>query len=549
MIDPTPQSKDLDAHFDALIVGAGFAGLYMLHRLRESGRSVRIYEQADNVGGTWYWNRYPGARCDAESLAYSYSWDEDLEQQWEWSERYASQPEILRYIEHVATKHDLYRDIRFARKVLRAEFDEAAHLWRLETDQGDRATAAICVMATGCLSVPQLPSIPGLDDFAGKRFQASAWPHQPVDFSGQRVGIIGTGSSAIQAIPVIAETAEHLSVFQRTPNYSVPAENRPLDPQWVAAFKRNYRAHRQQHREALSSGFGDLEIEPRDMTAQHESGQSLGDEELHALCEQYWQRGGARFMGLVGDALSNAEVNQRIAEFVRGKIRATVKDAKTAAALSPTSYPIGTRRICVDTGYYETFNRPNVELLNLLETPIEKITASGVALQRRFVALDTLVLATGFDAMTGALNRIDIRGLQGVALRDQWSAGPKAYLGLMPAGFPNLFLITGPGSPSVLSNMLVSIEQHVAFIMDCLHHAQTLGAKRIVADQSAEDEWQGHVNQVADATLFPQGGSWYLGANVTGKPRVFMPYAGGVGTYRQICEQIAAAGFSGFHFE
>ncbi|MEM1232213.1 MAG: NAD(P)/FAD-dependent oxidoreductase [Pseudomonadota bacterium] len=539
---------DRDVSFDAIIVGAGFAGLYMLYRLRQAGLNARIYEQADNVGGTWYWNRYPGARCDAESLAYSYSFDEDLEQEWEWTERYATQPEILRYIEHVAARHDLRRDIRFERTVTRASFSDHDGRWTVETAAGDRASARWCIMATGCLSVPQIPAIEGLERFTGARYQASLWPHEGVDFSGQHVGVIGTGSSAIQAIPVIARAAERLTVFQRTPNFSVPARNGTLDPDWVREFKTYYRAHRRQHQQALSSGFGDLEIVPRPMTPANASGHELTDVELVARCESYWQIGGARFMSVVGDALSDPQINARIADFVRAKIRATVRDPETAEALCPTSHPIGTKRICVDSDYYETYNLPHVRLIDLQKTPIEHITESGITLTDGAVALDALVLATGFDAMTGALHRIDIRGRNALPLTDAWAAGPQTYLGLMTADFPNLFMITGPGSPSVLSNMLVSIEQHVDFIMGCLGHAQTRQANRIEAQLKAQQDWVTHVNAVADETLFPQGGSWYLGANVPGKPRVFMPYAGGVGVYRALCDDVARDGYRGFTF-
>ena len=537
-----------ESEFDVVVVGAGFAGMYMLHRLRGMGLTARVFEQGDGVGGTWYWNRYPGARCDAESLAYSYSFDAELEQQWQWSERYATQPEILRYAEHVADRHDLYRDIRFEQTVTSAAFDQESGRWRVTTAEGLEATGRFLVMATGCLSVPQLPDIAGLDSFSGNRYQASLWPREGVDFSGQRVGVIGTGSSAIQAIPVIAQQAAHLSVFQRSPNFSVPAHNGKLDQDWVDAFKKNYREHRDFHKRALSSGFGDLEIEPRDRTPQHESGHELSEAEFDELCEEYWQTGGARFMSVVGDALSDEQINARVARFVHNKIRQLVDDSKTADALCPTDHPIGTKRICVDTGYYETYNRANVALVNLRETPIERITATGVQLSDRHVELDTLVLATGFDAMTGAMKNIDVRNGAGIRLTEAWSEGPKAYLGLMPAGFDNLFLITGPGSPSVLSNMLVSIEQHVDFIADVLEYMGERQSQRISADPYAQEQWVAHVNEVANETLFPKGGSWYLGANVPGKPRVFMPYAGGVGVYREVCDDVANNDYRGFKF-
>jgi cation diffusion facilitator CzcD-associated flavoprotein CzcO len=537
---------DEAARFDVVIVGAGFAGLYLLYRLRGMGLSARAYELGDAVGGTWYWNRYPGARCDAESLAYSFSFSPELEQEWEWTERYATQPEILRYAEHVADRFDLRRDIRFARKVTAARFDPATAEWLVETEQGDRARARFCIMATGCLSVPQRPDLAGIDDFTGNLYQASRWPHQPVGFAGQRVGVIGTGSSAIQAIPVIAGAAGHLCVFQRTPNFSVPACNAPLDPQWVAAFKQHYREHRALHRIGAGSGFGDLEIEPRARAPAAASAADLSDADVCAILDNYWNHGGARFIGAIGDTLTSRETNRLVADFVRAKIRATVQDPATAEALCPSDHPIGTRRICVDTGYYETYNRPNVTLVDVARDPIERITPAGVQTRYRHYELDTLVLATGFDAMTGALLRIDIRGEGGVALRDRWAGGPRSYLGLMVAGFPNLFTVTGPGSPSVLSNMLVSIEQHVDWIMDCLRYLQDHGWQRIEALPEAESAWIDHVNGVANATLFGEGGSWYLGANVPGKPRMFMPYAGGVGPYRAICDRVAGNGYEGF---
>ncbi len=533
---------------DAVIVGAGFAGLYMLYRLRKLGLSVVVYEQGASVGGTWYWNRYPGARCDAESLAYSFSFSEELEQEWEWSERYATQPEILRYAEHVADRFDLRRHIRFEQRVQSAVYAEDGNRWTVTVESGECVSAQFCIMATGCLSVPQRPDIAGLDDFAGELYQASLWPHEGVDFAGKRVGIIGTGSSAIQAIPVIAEQANQLAVFQRTPNFSVPAVNGVLDPQWVAEFKANYRAHRNNHKLGLGQGFGDLNVEPLTEEPELIAGEELTDDQLQNLLEEYWQTGGARFMGAVADALVTQEVNRAFAEFVHAKIRATVTDPAIADLLCPRDHPIGTKRICVDTNYYATYNRDNVQLVDVKTDPIERITPTGVDVAGTLHELDMLVLATGFDAMTGALLNMDIRGEQGVALADAWQAGPVTYLGLSVASFPNLFTITGPGSPSVLSNMLVSIEQHVDWLTDCITHMQQQKLVRIEAEDSAQNEWVAHVNEVADATLFPQGGSWYLGANIAGKPRVFMPYAGGVGAYREICDAIANAGYRGFKF-
>jgi len=542
-------ARDDGAHFDVIVVGAGFAGMYLLHRLRGMGLSARVYESGTSVGGTWYWNRYPGARCDAESLAYSYSFSRELEEEWEWSERYATQPEILRYAEHVAARFDLKRDMRFERRVTRAEFDDARGEWTVQTDRGDRASARFCIMATGCLSVPQEPSIPGLHDFSRELYWASRWPHHEVDFSGKRVGVIGTGSSAIQAIPVIAETAGHLTVFQRTPNFSVPAVNAPLDPRFVNDFKKNYPGHRQKHRLGLGAGFGDLQVEPHDGQPVLDTAVGRPDAEIRAALERVWRIGGARFTGTIADTLINEQTNRIVADFVRDKIREIVKDRETADALCPTSHPIGTKRICVDTGYFETYNRPNVKLVDLTQRPIERITADGVQLQGgEHVPLDMLVMATGFDAMTGALLRIDVRGARGARLAERWAAGPRSYLGLGVVGFPNLFMITGPGSPSVLSNMLVSIEQHVDWTLACIDWMRQHGHNRIEPTPQAEEQWVAHVTEVANGTLMPRAGSWYMGANIPGKPRMFMPYAAGVGAYREICDRVAANGYEGFAF-
>jgi len=533
---------------DVVIVGAGFAGMYMLHRLRELELSTKVFEAGDDVGGTWYWNRYPGARCDAESLAYSFSFSSELEQEWEWTERYATQPEILNYARHVSERFELRRDIQLETRVTSARYQEDSDSWIVKTDQGDNVVCRFVIMATGCLSVPQLPDIPGLSEFRGNFYQASQWPYEPVSFKGQRVGIIGTGSSGIQAIPVIAAEADHLTVFQRTPNFSVPAKNAPLDHDWVSAFKKNYRRHRDNHRHGVGQGFGDLNIEPVLEPPEPPLFAQLGEEEALARLEEYWQRGGATFMGAIGDQLLEENANAFAAEFVRRKIRETVRDQETAELLCPTSHPIGTRRICVDIDYYETYNRDNVTLVSIADNPIEKIAENGVQIDGQVTELDTLVIATGFDAMTGALLNIDIRGRNGDLLKDKWHAGPRTYLGMAISGFPNLFTITGPGSPSVLSNMIVSIEQHVDWMVDCLSDMQSSGTTIFEADKAAEDAWVDHVNEVAGETLFDKGGSWYLGANVKGKPRVFMPYVGGVGPYREICDNVTADNYRGFSF-
>lgn len=533
---------------DVVVVGAGFAGMYLLYRLRQLGMKAEVLEMGDNVGGTWYWNRYPGARCDAESLAYSFSFSPELEQSWQWSERYAKQPEILSYAEHVADRFDLKKDIRFGQKVSSAVYDQGNNEWLVLTEQGHEVRGRFCIMATGCLSVPQLPAIDGLSAFEGPIYQASLWPHEGVDFTGKSVGVIGTGSSAIQAIPVIAQQAQRLQVFQRTPNYSVPAENAPLDAAWLAQFKMHYREHRRFHKQGLSSGFGDLEIAPVERVPVAETAEGMSPQEVAAVLEPYWQRGGAFFLSAFADALINPASNHQIAEFVRNKIRSIVQDADTAELLCPKNFPIGSKRICVDTGYYETFNRKNVQLVDVAKDPIKRVTANGLQTDAGSFDFDILVLATGFDAMTGALLNMDIRGKEGMTLAEAWQAGPRSYLGLGVHGFPNFFTVTGPGSPSVLSNMLVSIEQHVDWMAGCLQHMLGSGFRRIEADAVAQQQWTQHVNEVANATLFPQGGSWYLGANVAGKPRVFMPYAAGVGPYREICEDVAKDNYRGFAF-
>ena len=523
---------------DAVVVGAGFAGLYMLHRLRELGFSVKVYVAGVGVGGTWYWNRFPGARCDVESMDYSYSFSDALQQEWRWTERYASQPEILTYINHVADRFDLRRDVQLSTRVTAAIFDEAATRWEVETDRGDRVSARFCIMATGCLSTAQRPSFPGLETFQGATYHTGHWPHEGVDFAGRRVGIIGTGSSAIQSIPIIAGQAEHLFVFQRTPNYSIPARNTPLDPEHERRWKAHYAEHRRQARESRI-GFV---VERSDQSAL-----AVTSEERQREYETRWGRGGLGFSATFVDLLTDQDANDTAAEFFRAKIRSIVRDPALADALTPCDYPLGTKRLCVDTDYYDTFNRDNVTLVDIRKAPIEAITPTGLRTQAGAYELDSIVFATGFDAMTGAVLSIDIRGRAGRTLREKWAAGPRTYLGLAVAGFPNLFAITGPGSPSVLSNMIVSIEQHVDWIADCLMHLRAQGLGRIEADVEAEDAWVEHVNAVGHMTLYPRANSWYMGANVPGKPRIFMPYIGGVGVYRQKCDDVAAKGYEGFN--
>ncbi len=531
MTDPTRQIETLDV----VVVGAGFGGLCMLHRLRGLGLTARVFEAGTGVGGTWFWNRYPGARCDVESLEYSYQFSDELQQEWEWSERYASQAEILRYLNHVADRFDLRRDIVLRTRVASATFDEAADRWIVRTDGGDTVAARFCVMATGCLSSTNTPRIPGRETFAGATFHTGNWPHEPVDFTGKRVAVIGTGSSAIQAIPLIAEQAAHLWVFQRTPNFSVPAQNRPLDADEQRAVKRDYAALRGRGSQ-MAFGF--------DTRSSELSALQVSAAERRAEYEARWASGGLPFLGSFADMLFDRAANETAADFIREKIRAIVRDPAVADVLTPRGV-VGCKRLCSDTQYFETFNRPNVTLVDIAAKPIEAITAHGVRTADAAYDVDCIVFATGFDAMTGALTRIDIRGRGGRTLRDKWAEGPRTYLGLSSAGFPNFFVITGPGSPSVLSNMVPSIEQHANWIAACVAWMRARGLRRIEASPAAEDAWVAHVNEVADATLYPSCNSWYLGANIPGKPRVFMPYLG-FPAYVQKCAEVAAGGYEGF---
>jgi cyclohexanone monooxygenase len=532
-----PSADSKSRIFDAVIVGAGLAGIYMLYRLRGLGLSVRVYEAGNGVGGTWYWNRYPGARCDVESMDYSYSFSEELQQEWRWSERYASQPEILRYINHVADRFDLRREIELDTRVTEAAYDEATARWTVSTSRGERVSAQFCIMATGCLSAAQLPKFPGFERFEGRHYHTGHWPHEGVDFTGRRVAVIGTGSSAIQSIPIIAEQAAHLFVFQRTPNFAVPAHNAPLDPDYERRVKTNYADFRRAQRQSRL-GFVIERIE--------ESALAVAAEQREREYEKRWNRGGLGFAATYADLLTDKAANDTAAEFFRSKIRELVSDPETAEALVPKSYPIGTKRLCVDTNYYATFNRDNVTLVDISKNPIQALTPQCVQTRDADYAVQSIVFATGFDAMTGAVLNIDVRGRSGRTLRQKWEAGPRTYLGIAASGFPNLFLITGPGSPSVLSNMIVSIEQHVDWIADCIAYLREHGRDSIEAAVAAEDAWTEHVSEIGHATLYPQANSWYMGANVPGKPRVFMPYIGGVGTYRQTCDEVAAKGYEGF---
>jgi cyclohexanone monooxygenase len=525
---------------DVVIVGAGFSGLYLVHRLRGLGFSLRVFERGGDVGGTWYWNRYPGARCDVESMQYSYSFSEELQQEWDWSERFSAQPEILDYAGHVADRFDLRRSIDFDTSVTAAHFDEAARRWTVTTDRGETLSARFCVMATGCISDVQTPDIDGLSNFQGDTYHTGAWPHEDVDFGGKRIAVIGTGSSGIQAIPVLAEQAGHVTVFQRTANYSLPARNGPMTEDYARSWKDDYADLREQQRQTHKGALGEFS---------NVSGLDASEAERAEAYETRWARGGTVLLGSYKDMMTDNQVNETAAEFVRDKIRATVNDPEVAEKLAAKGYPIGTKRICVDSGYFETFNRDNVDLVDIKATPIERVDPDGLTTSEGSYKFDAIVFATGFDAMTGTLFNIDIQGRQGAKLKDKWEAGPRTYLGLMSESFPNMFMITGPGSPSVLTNMIVSIEQHVDWVTDCLVHMRERDLDTISPDLAAQDDWVEHVNVVAHGTLFPQAASWYMGANIAGKPRIFMPYIGGAGAYRKICDQVVADGYKGFAFE
>lgn len=523
---------------DAVVVGAGFAGVYALHRLRGDGLKVRLFEAGNGVGGVWYWNRYPGARCDVESVDYSFSFDQALQQDWDWSEKYATQPEILRYINHVVDRFDLRRDITLSTRVTDVVLDEATSRWTVVTDGGDVVSAQFVVLALGPLSNTNIPDIKGLPTFAGAVYHTSTWPHDGVDFTGKRVGVIGTGSSGIQSIPIIARQADRLTVFQRSANYSVPAGNRPLSDADRAAQKADYADRRR--RSMLSGGGSPHQAHPSSATA-------VSASELRDAYEKRWELGGVLFSKTFPDQLVTAAANDTARLFWESKVRAVIDDPAIADLLVPSDHAIGTKRICTDDGYYETFNRPNVELVNLRATPIREIDARGVVTEgERLHELDVLVLATGFDAMTGSVARINIVGREGVSLNDVWAAGPVTYLGLGVPGFPNLFNLTGPGSPSVLANMVLHSELHVDWVAAALAHLRSVDAKTIEAQEDAANAWVAECGERAAGTLMPTANSWYLGANMPGKPRVFMPYAAGVPAYRRIIEGVAEKNYEGF---
>jgi cation diffusion facilitator CzcD-associated flavoprotein CzcO len=529
-------------NLDAVVIGAGFSGMYMLKSLRDNlGLKVRVYEVGETVGGTWYWNRYPGARCDSDSYIYCFTWDKQLLQEWEWSERYPEQPEILRYLEHVATRYDLKRDIQFNTRVTGATFDEKTNVWMVCTDQGEEVTARYLIAAVGSLSHTNMPQFKGLEKFKGKWYHTSRFPHGGVDFTAKRVGVVGTGATAVQAIPEIAQQAKHLTVFQRTANYCVPARNGKVDPDLVRARKADYDGVIQRIR---ASPFG------QEHYSIPKSALEATPEEREREFDRMWDAGGFAFwLANYQDMFVNQQANDLCADYIKRKIRKTVKDPVVAEKLIPKGYAYGTKRQPLDTNYYETFNKDNVLLVDTAtDGGIEEITEQGIRAGGKEYACDIIVFATGFDAMTGPLKALNLKGRDGRTLDKEWVDGPHTYLGISVAGFPNFFTITGPQSPSVLSNMPVSIEQHVEWITDCIDYMRKSGKTTIEAMPQTQEQWVAHVNEVVNMTLMPGANSWYMGANIPGKPRVFLPYLGpeGVGGYRKKCDEVAAKGYEGF---
>ena len=536
-----PHSKNIsEDSFDIVIVGAGFAGMYMLYKLRSMGLNTRVYERGDGVGGTWYWNRYPGARCDLESMEYSYSFDNDLQQEWNWKEKYGTQPELLKYANHVADRFDLRRDIEFKTRLNSAHYNDVTGRWDLTTNRGSRATAAHLVLATGNLSTPQPPKIDGVADFNGRSFHTGNWPHVNVDFRKRRVGIIGTGSSAVQAIPEIAKQAAHLTVFQRTANFSIPAHHGPLESAEREAKKARYDVIRAS---ANETPFGIAKF-----GSPTQSAWDVNGAERQKIYEEAWAIGGQALLFTFTDILTDRDANETAAEFVRERIREVVKDPAIAELLCPKDHPIGTKRLCLDSFYYETYNRDNVTLIDVKKMPISRITPSAVVVGDKSYEIDDLVLATGFDAMTGAARDINIVGEMGIRLSDRWAAGPQTYLGIMVASFPNMYLITGPQSPGVKSQMILSIEYHVEIIAKMIDKIRREGLRTVRAKPEAQAAWVEHNNLVANKTLYPTAASWYMGANIPGKARVFMPYVGGVKEYRAICGKVMTDNWRGFAF-
>lgn len=523
---------------DVAIVGAGFAGLYAIKRLSDAGFSIQAFEAGDGIGGTWYWNHYPGARVDLECWDYSYSFSPELQDEWDWKEKYPTAQELMSYLNYVADKFKLRDHIQFNTRVASAEFLEKENLWLIRTSDGKELKSRFLVPATGGLSVPKPPEIPGIETFKGEAYHTGRWPRVEPTFEGKRIGVIGTGSSGVQTIQALAGKCKHLTVFQRTAVFVVPAKNHPLTPEMRQRVRATYTERRNLSR---LTRFGI----PASMPT--ESALEATPEERHAKYQNAWIN--SQLLGFrqcYGDILSNLDANNTVAEFIRGKIREIVKDPATAEKLMPRGFPFGTKRPCLGDTYYSVFNRNDVSLVDLKSTPIVKIVPEGVVSSEGLIELDMLIFATGYDALTGALTKIHVKGVGGKTLTEKWTSGAKAYLGLMSAGFPNLFTVTGPGSPGPLANMSMSIEQHIDWISNCIQYMHKNGFVRIDADKQYESNWMEHVQEVVGRTLYDKANSWYRGANVPGKPQIFLPYLGGFGNYTKKCEDVAKAGYEGF---
>jgi cyclohexanone monooxygenase len=531
-----------EEEYDIVVIGAGFSGMYALYKLRGLGLRLKGYEAGDGPGGTWYWNRYPGARVDIESMIYSYSFDPALEQEWKWPEHFSPQPDLEVYANHVADRFGIRDQIQFGTTVTRLRFDDATSRWHVSTDRGDEVSARFVIAATGSLNATNIPAFPGVETFGGQWYHTSKWPKEGVDFTGKRVGVIGTGSTGIQVIPVVAEQAAHLTVFQRTANFSIPSRNRPIDPDYERDWKENYPGYRQMMKNTASAAV---------LTGQRldRSVFDVSDEEREEILERAWEsRSGFKFTGSFKDVRTSIEANEVVAEFVRRKIRQIVKDPAVAELLCPNTHPLGTKRLCLDSGYYEAFNRPNVTLVDVRSNPITEITPAGLRTAAGEYELDILIYATGFDAMTGSMTRMNVTGADGVRLQDKWVNGPTNYLGFLVAGFPNLFMIHGPGSPSVLAQMIMSAEWQVDWLHDRIAYMLSRGLERVDTSERWEDSWGREMEVAADATLFKKADSWYMGANIPGKPRVFMVYVGGFDNYTRRCDEVVSAGYEGFTF-
>lgn len=524
---------------DMVVVGAGFAGLYMVHKALEEGLSVQCFEAGDGVGGTWYWNRYPGARVDIECVEYSYSFSKELEQEWEWTERYAAQPEIERYANHVADRFNLREKIQFETKVVSAIFDEASGRWTVTTDRGDVISAQYCIMATGLISAPVDPVFEGLGSFTGEQYMTSRWPQQEPTFSGKRVAVIGTGSSGIQVISEVAKEAGQLYVLQRTPSYVIPLQNHAVDREQVTKLKENYSALRDLQFDSFA-GFTLVHSELAPLPSQ--SALEVSEEERTAEYENRWASGGLSPYYAYTDSLLDDESNETLAQFAREKIRERVTDPELAEKLCP-DYQILTRRLSPETDYLEVFNQENVELVDLNDRPIERFTSNGIVVGGEEIELDAVVFATGFDVMTGAMDRIDIRGRDDRTLKARWAEGLTSYLGMMTHGFPNLFWVNGPHSP--FYNPILLAEYQGDFICSLFSQVSAQNAQQVEADEDAERQYVQLTNEIGNMTLFPKSDNYYMGDNIPGKPRNVVFFFGGFPLYREQCST-AGAELSGF---